>query len=234
MAQYGRSGPAFGRGATGCDVAGVYRRDVLGPRPSRQRQGAGCRHRRSRQRETDARPNRDVTKPPPSGNPLWSIPLSTLSATQERPIFSASRRPPPRAVAAPPVEQVSVPPPTLAAAPEPPPLALIGAVVGDSDAIAVFVDRTNQKMVRLRQGESHAGWVLSTVLRREVTLTKDDRTETIELKSTTVPGRAPVLPVRRRRSGRGPPTIPSRRSYRVRRRRTANRTAFDPKPALPL
>ena len=138
-----------------------------------------------------ARPNRDAPKPPPSGNPLWSIPLSTLSATQERPIFSASRRPPPRAVAAPPVEQVSVPPPTLAAAPEPPPLALIGAVVGDSDAIAVFVDLTNQKMVRLRQGESHAGWLLSTVLRREVTLTKDDRTETIELKSTTVSG-APV------------------------------------------
>ena len=141
-----------------------------------------------------AGPNRDVTKPPPSGNPLWSIPLSNLSATQERPIFSASRRPPPRAVAAPPVEQVIVPPPTLAAAPEPPPLALIGAVVGESDAIAVFVDRTNQKMVRLRQGESHAGWVLSTVLRREVTLTKDDRTETIELKSTTVSG-APVLAV---------------------------------------
>ena len=141
-----------------------------------------------------ARPSRDVTKPPPSGNPLWSIPLSNLSATQERPIFSASRRPPPRALAAPPVEQVAVPPPTLAAAPEPPPLALIGAVVGESDAIAVFVDRASQKMVRLRQGESHAGWVLSTVLRREVTLTKDDRTETIELKSTTVSG-APVMPM---------------------------------------
>jgi general secretion pathway protein N len=135
-----------------------------------------------------ARPNRDATKPPPSGNPLWSIPLSTLSATQERPIFSASRRPPPRAVAAPPAEPVSVPPPTLAAAPEPPPLALIGAVVGDADAIAVFVDRTNQKTVRLRQGESHAGWLLSSVLRREVTLKKDDRTETIELKSANAPG----------------------------------------------
>lgn len=141
-----------------------------------------------------ARPSRDVTKAPPSGNPLWSIPLSTLSATQERPIFSASRRPPPRAVAAPPVEQVVVPPPVLAAAPEPPPLALIGAVVGESDAIAVFVDITTQKMVRLRRGENHAGWVLSSVLRREVTLTKDDRTETIELKSTTATG-VPVLPM---------------------------------------
>jgi general secretion pathway protein N len=132
-----------------------------------------------------ARPNRDASKPP-SGNPLWSIPLSTLSATQERPIFSASRRLPPRAVAAPHVEQVNAPPPVVAA-PDPPPLVLIGAVVGDSDAIAVFIDRTNQKMVRLRQGETHAGWVLSSVLRREVTLKKDDRTETIELKSTNVP-----------------------------------------------
>jgi general secretion pathway protein N len=143
-----------------------------------------------------ARPNRDAPKSQPSGNPLWSVPLSVLTATQERPIFSASRRPPPRAVAAPPVEQAPVPPPTLAAAPEPPPLALIGAVVGDADAIAVFVDRTSQKTVRLRQGESHAGWVLSTVLRREVTLKKDDRTETIELKSSTVStvSGAPVLP----------------------------------------
>src|SRR6266480_1562363 len=133
-----------------------------------------------------ARPARDTAKPPPSGNPLWSIPLSVLTATQERPIFSASRRPPPRAVAAPPVEQVSASPPK-AAEPERPPLALIGAVVGDSEAIAVFVDRTNQKMIRLRQGDTHAGWLLSSVLRREVTLKKDDRTETIALKSTDTP-----------------------------------------------
>jgi hypothetical protein len=29
-----------------------------------------------------ARPNRDPVKPVPGGNPLWSIPLSVLSATQ--------------------------------------------------------------------------------------------------------------------------------------------------------
>ena len=142
-----------------------------------------------------ARPARDAAKPPPSGNPLWSIPLSVLTATQERPIFAASRRPPPRAVAAPVVEQVNAPP--KAAEPERPPLALIGAVVGDSEAIAVFVDRTNQKMIRLRQGDTHAGWLLSSVLRREVTLKKDDRTETIPLKSTDTPvaAGAPLLPM---------------------------------------
>src|ERR1700678_4820686 len=36
---------------------------------------------------------------PASANPLWALPLTTLSTTRERPIFSASRRPPPRAAA---------------------------------------------------------------------------------------------------------------------------------------
>jgi general secretion pathway protein N len=100
-------------------------------------------------------------------------------------------------VAAPSVEHVNVPPTLASAEPERPPLALIGAVVGDSEAIAVFVDRTNQKTVRLRQGETHAGWLLSSVLRREVTLTKADRTETIALKSSDVPvaAGAPVMPM---------------------------------------
>src|SRR5262249_27227957 len=35
----------------------------------------------------------------PSGNPLWAIPLTQLSATPERPIFSPSPRPPPPAAA---------------------------------------------------------------------------------------------------------------------------------------
>jgi general secretion pathway protein N len=139
-----------------------------------------------------AKPARTASRPVPAGNPLWSIPLSVLTATQERPIFSASRRPPQRAVVAPPVDQVTAPVPQKALEPERPSLALIGAVVGDSDAIAIFLDRTNQKFVRLRQGESHAGWVLSSVMGREVTLKKADRTETLALKgpdtSAGVPG----------------------------------------------
>jgi general secretion pathway protein N len=128
-----------------------------------------------------SKPNREGGRPLPSGNPLWAIPLSVLTATQERPIFSASRRPPQRAVAAP-VDQASAPPPQKAAAPERLSLALIGAVVGASDAIAVFLDQTNQKIVRLRQGESHAGWELSSVQPREVTFRKADRTEVLALK----------------------------------------------------
>jgi general secretion pathway protein N len=127
-----------------------------------------------------SRPNREAVKPRTSGNPLWSIPLSVLTATSERPIFSASRRPPQRAVVAPPVDPVA-PPPQKAAEPERLPLTLIGAVVGEGDAIAVFLDLTNQKFVRLRQGDAHAGWVLSSVLRREVTLKKADRSEVLVL-----------------------------------------------------
>jgi general secretion pathway protein N len=128
-----------------------------------------------------SKPNREGGRPLPSGNPLWAIPLSVLTATQERPIFSASRRPPQRAVAAP-VDQVSAPPPQKVATPERLSLALIGAVVGESDAIAVLLDQTNQKIVRLHQGESHAGWELSSVQPREVTFRKADRTEVLGLK----------------------------------------------------
>ena len=148
-----------------------------------------------------AGPRREGSKPLPSGNPLWAVPLSVLTATQERPIFSASRRPPQRAVVAAPVDQVSAPVPQKPTEPEHPPLALIGAVVGESDAIAVFLDRTNQRIVRLRQGEAHAGWVLSSVLPREVTFKKADRAEVLTLKRQDgpagVPGTAavPVVPV---------------------------------------
>src|SRR5438105_4916341 len=37
-----------------------------------------------------AKPAQPASKPVPRGNPLWSVPLSTLTATEERPIFSAT------------------------------------------------------------------------------------------------------------------------------------------------
>jgi general secretion pathway protein N len=97
-------------------------------------------------------------------------------------------------VVAPSEEQVSAPPPQKAAEPEHPPLALIGAVVGEGDAIAVFLDRTNQKIVRLRKGEVHAGWELSAVLPREVTFKKSDRTEVLVLRRQEDPAGAAGTP----------------------------------------
>ena len=127
-----------------------------------------------------ARPSQAASKPIPRGNPLWSVPLSALTVTQERPIFSAMRRPPPRAVAASPVEEVNVPAPPRPVE-GPPPLLLVGAVVGEGDAIAIFVNRADQKVVRLRQGESLGGWSLAEVQPREVTLKQGDRSEVLAL-----------------------------------------------------
>lgn len=126
-----------------------------------------------------AGPILNATRPPVSGNPLWSVPLSVLTATQERPIFSMSRRPPPRAVVGPLIEPAAAPIVQKLAEPEHPPLALIGAVLGESDAIAVFLDRTSMAVVRLRRGETHSGWELSSVLPREVTLKKADQVEVL-------------------------------------------------------
>jgi general secretion pathway protein N len=127
-----------------------------------------------------ARPAPPTSKPAPRGNPLWSVPLSALTGTQERPIFSATRRPPPRAVAAAPAEEAQTPPPPKPVD-APPPLMLVGAVVGEGDAIAILVNRTDQKVVRLRQGESLSGWLLTSVQSREVTFKLGDRSEVLAL-----------------------------------------------------
>ncbi|MCW2079627.1 UNVERIFIED_ORG: general secretion pathway protein N [Bradyrhizobium japonicum] len=135
---------------------------------------------------------RAASQPFPRGNPLWSVPLSTLTATHERPIFSAMRRPLPRTVAAAPVEEVQAPSP-----PKPvealPPLLLVGAVVGEGDAIAILVDRIDQKVVRLRQGESFGGWFLTKVQPREVTFKQGPRSEVLALQRRgSAPASAPT------------------------------------------
>jgi general secretion pathway protein N len=143
------------------------------------------------------RQDREGGKPIQSGNPLWAVPLQILTTTRERPIFSASRRPPQPAVVAAPV--VSAPPPQKPTEPEHPPFVLIGAVVGvgGSDAVAVFLDRPDEKIVRLRRGEAHAGWMLTSVQPREVTFKKAGQIEVLALKRQdgfeAIPD-APALP----------------------------------------
>jgi len=118
----------------------------------------------------------------PRGNPLWAIPLKSLTVTRERPIFLPSRRAPaPPAVAGPPPAAPPPPPPPPAAEPERPRLSLVGAVIGDSEAIAIFFDQSNQGIVRLRTGENHLGWTLSAVKGREATLQKGRETMQLAL-----------------------------------------------------
>ena len=102
-------------------------------------------------------------------NPLWRIPLASLTATRDRPIFSPSRRPP-VVVQAAPVKSEPPPPPPPPGAPSRPLLTLLGAIASDTDSIAIFMDDTTKAIVRMKVGESHAGWMLRSVAKRQATL----------------------------------------------------------------
>jgi general secretion pathway protein N len=125
----------------------------------------------------------------PSGNPLWAIPLSALTATRERPLFLPSRRAPAPAVAGAPV--VVVPPLPASAEPEQPPLTLVGAIVSETEGFAVFLDQATNNVIRLKTGQDFSGWVLSSVKGREATLEKNKRSITLSL---PVPGEAQAMP----------------------------------------
>ena len=120
-------------------------------------------------------------RPPLRGNPLWAVPLRSLSITRERPIFSPSRRPPPPAVVAAPIVRPATPPPPKPEEPDHPLLALVGTVIGETESIGVFFDQSAQSVIRLRSGEGYAGWVLRSVQAREATFEKGRRAATLVL-----------------------------------------------------
>jgi hypothetical protein len=125
----------------------------------------------------------------PSGNPLWSIPLSALTPTRERPVFSPSRRPPPPAV----VNVPFVAPPRVAAPPPPRPnMVLVGTITGDDDAtaMAVFVDQGTKTVVRLRAGDAHLGWTLESVHGRAAIMQNGPRHETYDIPKAPPRGNA--------------------------------------------
>jgi general secretion pathway protein N len=114
-----------------------------------------------------------------TGNPLWAVPLRSLSVTRERPLFSPSRRPPPSAVvAAPPARP---PPPPKPAEPDHPLLALVGTIVGKTQSIGIFVDQVAKNVIRLKVGQDHAGWTLRVIQGRDATFEKDHREATLVL-----------------------------------------------------
>ena len=125
-----------------------------------------------------------------SPNPLWEIPLSRLSTTRERPIFSPSRRPPPVVIAAPPAPAAPPPPPKLPRV-ERPQLSLVGTVSGDDERFGIFVDQTTKAALRLRIGEDYQGWKLRAVQGREVTLEYEQQSAILTLPQ---PGATPGQP----------------------------------------
>jgi hypothetical protein len=127
-----------------------------------------------------------VVAPPPeperplSANPLWAIPLTKLSGTRDRPIFSPSRRPPPPPVVA--AEPAPAPPPLPRKKElEPPPLSLVGTIASDEESFGIFLDPSTKQALRLKLGEDYQGWKLRAVQGREVTMEKDRQSAVLTL-----------------------------------------------------
>ena len=127
--------------------------------------------------------------PAPVGNPLWKLPLTELSSTRERPIFSPSRRPPSLPPTPTYVPPVTVRPPVKPPELERPAVSLLGTVIGTDVRIGVFLETATKNVVRLRVGEDHQGWVLRLIEAGEVTLAKDG--EQAVLLKLPPPGEAP-------------------------------------------
>jgi general secretion pathway protein N len=133
-----------------------------------------------------------ATERPSSANPLWEIPLTKLSDTRERPIFSPSRRPPPPATAAAVVQKAPPPkPPVKIARPQ---LSLVGTISSDHQGFAIFVDPSNKAALRLRIGEDYQGWKLRSIEGRDATLERDQQTAVLSLAPPAVaaPAQLPV------------------------------------------
>ncbi len=106
---------------------------------------------------------------PRAGNPLWTLPLSDLSATRDRPLFSPSRRPPIAVpiVAPPPKQEALAPPP-----PERPLLTLVGTIVGPKATIAMLQSRNTDSVLRLRVGQENDGWQVRGISLRSIVVEK--------------------------------------------------------------
>ena len=117
-----------------------------------------------------------------NGNPLWSVPLSSLAETRERPLFSSSRRPPPIVpLAATPPPPAQDPGPIARAQPERPPWVLIGTIVGRAASLAIVQNSGTQAVSRIRVGDEDSGWRVRSVAARSIVVEKGGETVTLEL-----------------------------------------------------
>ncbi len=145
------------------------------------------------------------------GNPLWAIPLRSLGATRERPLFSPSRRPPAAEAPPPPPPPREAPPPPGVAGPDTPPFVLVGAVLGGNANLAILRNLSTNAITRLREGQTDEGWRAQKVSARSVVLEKDGAATTVEMPKpgTEAPAddeavAAPPLAPRRPGQGVGP------------------------------
>jgi general secretion pathway protein N len=106
-------------------------------------------------------------------NPLWAIPLSALSATRGRPVFSQTRR------SHSPMRPDSVVPSVA----NHPPFTLLGAIAGQDEGVAILLDDRTKRMIRLKTGQQRLGWMLRGVKRREATLQNGNTAAILKLPS---------------------------------------------------
>lgn len=121
-----------------------------------------------------------------AGNPLWTIPLSALTATRERPLFSASRRPPVVAapIVAPQKHEVLAPPP-----PERPLLTLVGTIVSRKASVAMLQGSNAETISRLRVGQENNGWQVRGIGLRSIVVEKGEQSVELDLPR---PSKAPA------------------------------------------
>ena len=130
----------------------------------------------------DATPSREglAASPnatPRTGNPLSEIPLSTLSATRDRPLFSASRRPPVVARPVAPLPPPKLPPPP----PEQPSFTLAGTIVSKKASVAILQRSNTDAVFRLRVGEENNGWRVQGISLRSIVVKKGEQSVELNL-----------------------------------------------------
>jgi general secretion pathway protein N len=128
---------------------------------------------------------------PLKSNPLSSIPLSALSETRDRPLFSVTRRPPPADAAVGAVAKASVD--DKSPGPELPPFVLKGTVLGSNDRVAVLLDPATNRTSQLRLGKSDSGWTVLSVSPRSIVLRKGELLTTLELPRPSAMSAEPVI-----------------------------------------
>jgi hypothetical protein len=104
-------------------------------------------------------------------NPVELQPLRELSATRDKPLFSATRRPPPKPVAS--ISRVEPPPP-----PPPPPSVVVLGIVsenGDGRAAIRAGKGDGDKVLRVRAGDDVSGWKVERIEPRRLVLTQGER-----------------------------------------------------------
>jgi hypothetical protein len=104
--------------------------------------------------------------------------MSSLSAMRERPLFSASRRPPA------PTRPVVETPPSPSAEPEHPPFTLVGTAIGKTQNVAVILGQTTKNLVRFHSGEAASQWNLRSVDLRSMTVEKHNQAVALSLSAT--------------------------------------------------